>query len=346
MELRDYWGSIAAAPAMWIVYPIHANHGIPKGAVVELIAYNSNPFEELEVGLRNAGSSLERILDLHEAEGGGYVTARFLVTVDASGNIEYYRNADNNYGIRINGYWTGIEFVETWIELSVLKAEQGIWTNKNLYISDSIPKEAVCHALLTNAATGNEEIVGVRTDGSSLERKIAIHEAEGGGINPLSMFVKTSVVDGIIEVYMEDKDTDRVIIGGYFGSDMDFTELMTSKDVSASATWEEHDLSGDLDEDGRVTDFLLTNIGLTTWHYLGARIKGSSINRYILEHIAEAGGHTGFGISVKSDANGVVELYCGNADYDAFYLTGYFIFEIVIVAPTVTTQAATGIGFD
>ncbi|MBA7666522.1 hypothetical protein ES703_74603 [subsurface metagenome] len=137
------------------------------------------------MGIRNLNSLLDRKVLLHEAEDGGYATARFLAVVDeATGNIEIYNSPEPGYYARyqIICYWTGVTWHERWIELAITeKAEQETWVPRNLKASDNIPEGAVCHALLTNAAVGNEEIVGCRTHNSSLERKLAIHEAEGGG---------------------------------------------------------------------------------------------------------------------------------------------------------------------
>lgn len=338
----------------WTDYDIHTLKGIPKGAVVEIIATNALVATEDYVGVRTDGSGVDRRLLLHEAEGGGYVTARFLATVDAlTGFIEYY---DSDYGKKsssiqtyyIVGYWQDIDFTETWIDLNVIKADESMWVDRNIFSSDSIPKGSVCLASLVNRAAGNKYKIGVRIDGSSLERKVyAIHEAEGGGVDALSMFVKTSVADGIIEIWCEDESPDcSVIIQGYFGSDMDFQELYTRKAVTISHVWQEFDLTGDLDQDGRVVDFLLTHRALALLYLIGARGGDSSLNRYINAHEAEDGGDTGFGMSVQSNADGVVDLYSISYAGETFRLTGYFKFEIPIVAPTVTTQAATGIGFD
>ncbi|MQY62554.1 hypothetical protein GH146_04645 [archaeon] len=288
---------------------------------------------------------------MHEAEDGGLVTARFLATVDAStGLIEYYDTAQSQT-YYIVGYWTDIDFTETWIDLNVIKADESTWVDRNLFTGDpSIPKGSVCLASLVNRSAGNEYNVGVRTDGcmfGEFVRIIPIHEAEGGGVNALSMFVKTSVADGIIEIWCEDEAPDcSVIIQGYFDSNMDFEELFTLKQVTVSNVWQEFDLTGDLDQDGRVADFVLRHVDPDVTAFLGVRGGDSSLNRYINEHESEGDGHTGFSMSAQSDADGIIDLYAEKWLAEAFHLTGYFKFEIPIVAPTVTTQAATGIGYD
>jgi len=310
----------------WQSYDIFTNHGVPKGAVVEIIATNSLTGYSASVGVGDSAFLL------HEAEGGGLVTARFLTTVDVDTGLITVRNSNPDYANNtffIVGYWTDVTFTETWIAglVAPSRNDENTWLDFDLFTSDGIPKGSVCLVSLVNSASGNEYEIGVRTDGSSLQRVVDIHEAESNAKNVVSMFVKTSEADGIIEGWFEDEEPDcEVIIQGYFGADIDFQELMTSKDQTSGGSWEEFDLTGDLDEDGRVTDFLLTNNDPDAEHTIGARIEGSVLPRYVLEHEAEGGGVTGFGMSVKSDASGVVELYCDNSDFDTFYLTGYFIF--------------------
>lgn len=317
----------------WEDYDIFTNNGILKGAIVEIIAgmnLVSNPFY---MGVRTDGSIVDRRLELHEAEDGGFVTARFLATVDSStGLIEIY-NAQVLFPVGwyyIVDYWTDISWTETWIDLNVIKADESTWVPRNLFTSDSIPKGSVCLASLVNRANGNEYEVGVRIGGSGLARISDIHEAEGGGVNVASMFVKTSEADGIIEIWCEDEPPDcSVIIQGYFGANMDFQELFTQKDVTAPNIWETHDLSGDLDQDGRVVDFLLTHNWDNIQVEVGVRDADSIAIRFIEEHESEGGGYTGFGISAKTNSTGEIDLYIESTEVvDYFVLTGYFIFAV------------------
>ncbi|GAG78363.1 unnamed protein product, partial [marine sediment metagenome] len=99
----------------WDDYDIFTEHDIPKGAVVEIVLANSNPAQARIVGVREDGSGLGRTLELHEAEDGGFVTARFLTTVDAgTGLIEVYTHTDGSVTCYVVGYWTGIAFTEAW----------------------------------------------------------------------------------------------------------------------------------------------------------------------------------------------------------------------------------------
>lgn len=259
---------------------------------------------------------------MHESEDGGVTTARFLVNVDSNHEV-VLRNVYGQTGFYIVGYWTGIDFTETWIDLNVVKADESTWVDRDVFTSSSIPKGSVCLASLVNRAAGYEYNIGVRTDGSSLTRYVSIHEAEGGGVNAVSMFVKSSVADGIIEIWCEDEATDcSVIIQGYFGSDMDFTELMTIDAVVGVAVWADWDLTALLDQDGRVCDFLGLNTNTEGEFLIGVRKNGSGLNRVIVEHEAEGGGNTGFGMNAESDTDGIVELW--DPSFRVYYITGYF----------------------
>lgn len=306
----------------WVVMPT----GLPAGCIAEVILRNVDTNDEIWRGAREVGSGLDRRLQLHEAEDGGDVTARFLVTVDDSGDIELYDDLGFVYNAYVVGYWTDITWTETWIDLNVIKADESTWVDRNLFTGDpSIPKGSVALASLVNRATGNEYRIGVRTDGSGLQRERAISEAEGGGVNVISMFVKTSVADGIIEIWCEDEATDcSVIIQGYFGSDMDFVELFDERNPEWSVGWNDVDLTSVLDEDGRIVDCFVQNVDLDNEHYLGVRKEGTALNRYIQEHEAEGGGATGFGISTETDEEGKIEFYTTLAGYYYFYTTGYF----------------------
>ena len=91
--------------------------------------------------------------------------------------------------------------------------------------------------------------------------------------------------------------------------------------------WEDFDPTADLDKDGRVTEFVLKHNHTAAEYYIGARMKGSSLDRRILIHESEFCGLSGFGITVQSDENGVVQIYHGIAPTnDYVFLVGYYIY--------------------
>ncbi len=64
--------------------------GVPADSVVNVMMVNRNGSAERWMGLRAVGSSLNRRLDLHEAESGGADLASMHVQVDAGSNIQSY----------------------------------------------------------------------------------------------------------------------------------------------------------------------------------------------------------------------------------------------------------------
>ena len=91
------------------------NLTVPPTGIAEVVfANNADANGAIELGVRTNGSSLGRVLDLHEAEGGstGVTPSRMMVTAgsDASSTIEYYTEstaADNFY---LAGYWSASNY--------------------------------------------------------------------------------------------------------------------------------------------------------------------------------------------------------------------------------------------
>jgi hypothetical protein len=208
-----------------------------------------------------------------------------------------------------------------------------VWTNYDAFTTDSIPKGSVIQIALRNTSGTTAPDIGVRTDGSGLARYFAVHECEPGAAGSgtyYTTFVKSSVADGIFEWYTS-TTTRYAYILGYFDSDMDYQELWTQSAMAADNTWEEKDLTASLDQDGRVVNYVLVHNDTNAETNCGARIAGGAdLARYIEEHEAETNGKTGFGITVKTSASGVVDLYCEDASESVFMLAGYFKFTAVV----------------
>ena len=308
----------------WQDYDVYTNKGVPKGAIAEIIIQSVNDAANREVGVRTDGSSLARYVNLHEAEGGGATTVNMLVKVHATtGLIETYCSSTTGITFDLTGYWTGVDFTEMASTFSPTQA--ATWHDKNLFSDLSVPKGSVCQIHVHHNTVDAAKTAGVRTDGSSLVRSMSIHEAEGTvtATNGYDTYVKTSTANGIIDMYGTDTTTVFFLLLGHFDSTMDYTELWTRKAIGASV-WTNVDLTADLDQDGRVTNFVLTHSATGGEYYLGARVDGSGLVRYILEHEAETNPYTGFGITVQSNpSTGIVELWTGTAS-EYFWLAGYF----------------------
>ncbi|MHC4891561.1 MAG: hypothetical protein ACYTEO_19075, partial [Planctomycetota bacterium] len=306
---------------------IYTNWGIPPNAVLEVICQNANDAAERTLGVRTDGSSLSRTLDVYEAEGGGNTTLEMLVPVDSSGVIETYCDSTTGVTFRNTGYWMGATFTEKANLIDV--ADVDGWWNLNVNNSPySVPLGSTCQIACKNNFSGQEMSYGVRTDGSSLARFIEIAESETQGSNIYSNFVKSDAFTGIVEFYEPSggsTNNEYMLLGYFDNSTIDFVELWTQKTMSSDSTWEDKDLTSDLDEDERVVHFVLVHEDAQNDTICGGRINGSVLARYSQEHEAESGGNTGFGITIESDGSGIVELYCQDASESLFMLAGYFI---------------------
>jgi len=321
----EAFSSFLPVGAGWQNYDIYTLLGVPKGAIAEIIIHSVNNAANRIVGVRTDGSALNRTINLHEAEGGGATHVNMLVKVHATtGLIETYCDSTTGITFYLTGYWTGVDFTE--MASTFVPTGTATWQDKNLQSAFEVPKGRVCQIHVYHNTQDAAKIAGVRTDGSTLERKMSIHEAEGTvtATNGYDTYVKTSVADGIIETYGTDIFSVYFLLLGYFDSTMDYTELWTQKDITTADVWTDFDLTADLDQDGRVTNFVLTHSNANTEANLGARVDGSLLFRYILEHESETNAYTGFGIIVQSNpSTGIVELLAGvTADY--FWLAGYF----------------------
>jgi hypothetical protein len=193
------------------------------------------------------------------------------------------------------------------------------WTDYDIYTNKSIPKGAVVEIVLSNNDTGAENNMGVRTDGSGLNRYISIHESEAGGKTTISMLVKVHDTTGLIEAYTESTSCVFDIVGYWTG--VDFTEAMSETAVSTTSSWTDIDLGTN---GSRVHHVALTGAENNVNFNGGLRTNGSSIERRLETHEQEAGGRSGFSWYVKSDASDIIDYYIDDATTKYVTDLGYF----------------------
>lgn len=212
-----------------------------------------------------------------------------------------------------------ISFTETFTSLSVTVPTSG-WVTIDLAAS-GVPANAVVSMLITYGGTANSCWVGTRAVGSSLNRYFRLAEAEAGGVTSISMHVKSDASSDI-QVYAERSSVTFYILG-YYGSDVDYTELMG---VDA---WTE--VSGFLAQPsggkaGRVNEMLCINQSQTDAWNAGIRQYDSSLNRIVSLHEAESddsAGNTFLTMMVNVAGDGRVGLSCSGAMI-IFRAIGYF----------------------
>ncbi len=327
-----------AADGIWTGYNLHTLQGVPLGAVAEIVCANKNVEFARLAGVRTDGSGLNRYIDLHEAEGLGVTTATMFVKChETTGLIECYSEIQGDVDFYLLGYFVSeVDFTEAITNLG----QPGVdWADKDLTAS-GVPANAVVQILMGNDADAANFFAGVRAKGSVLERGYTLDEAEADGWSTLSMVVKSDS-SAVIEWKAGSVTDVTMWLLGYFSSNVDFTEGFTDYSPAADSTWTEKTIAEAAVNS--VVAFALMHCDFGAETFCGLRKITSVLLRYIEEHEAEGRGLTGFQACVNVNVSKKCEVFCEDASEAQFAYTGYFIF---IVAPTVTTQPATGIGFD
>lgn len=297
----------------------------PALSVAEIIVINTNSTNAVALGVRETGSALARYVNLNEAEGVTLdeVSARFLVQVDASGEIEYYSDGwGSAWEILLSGYWTGITFNEQWVPYFVTSSEDDTWHETD---GSELSLMANYTHLITllNKNVGSEDSLGVRNTTSALDRRISLMESESNGNQTFTMFVQSDA-DSKIDVYSSDYADVYFINQGYFQIGTYFQEDFINHVASASVVWENWDVSFYIDQNGRVCDFVFGNGDPDFNNLGGVRTDGSALQRRIRNKEAESGGFSLTGMSSISSGSGIIEVYSGDNAHCEEWFMGYF----------------------
>jgi hypothetical protein len=198
------------------------------------------------------------------------------------------------------------------------------WTNYDVFTAHGIAKGATIYVVMENQNGGTDVTMGVRTDGSGLERKVLVHEAEAGGSSCLMMPVTVDASTGLIEYYVSQTANVVFTIIAYFTGTV-FTELWQDVSAAVNATWRTVQITGA--PASKTCHFCLLNTTATADNNLGVRTDNDAINRYIYEHEAEgagAGEAACFGLHSKTDAAGEIQSYASTIATHKIYCDGYY----------------------
>ena len=157
--------------------------GVPSGSVVEIVGANSDTSNDRELGIREKGSLLERRLNVRSAIVGGSSNVTFRVNSDANDNntIQKYVSNISNTTFYLFGYWSVPpgKFIETIDDIGVPSVDN-TWENKDLS-SFGLNEFSVADIKLSNEESTAFNIMGVREDGSSINRIVALGASDGAG---------------------------------------------------------------------------------------------------------------------------------------------------------------------
>jgi hypothetical protein len=284
---------------------------------------NSNTTGERNAGLRRVGSSLDRKYTLHEAESDGWDVATMHVQANANSWIQYYGEDDYQNKFYLLGWWSRGTYVE----------KDELWTTstKDTWIDKSLSGYGVganqyCEIMLRNINESSENYAGVRANGSSLDRRIQLHESEGGGRDLCTMIVKTDA-DAKIEIYAESTSNVGFYLIGYWTTPPGtYTEKWVNIGMpSSDSTWQDKDLSSYGIPANAVVEMILGNVDTGEENWIGVRENGSSRNRLFELHEAEGGGKDLGRMHVTADDNSIIEWYYEDiSDGGRFYIAGYW----------------------
>jgi len=316
-------------------------YNIPANAVIEMALINTDYGNELYAGVRHASSTLDRRFLLHEAETTGTgvegmsgVTVH--VTASATSSIQYYADSTSLVTFRILGYWTDGVFVERFDTTDAI-ATNDAWTNWDLN-TYGLTQGDVAEIIMVNNNNGADFLAGVRTDGSSFNRYINIHEPESGGDTYATMFVKATTSTARVEAYSDDygpgtgTDIDFIVAGYWDSMPTGLTYKESWSDLggpTSNTTWTDRRLDDVSVPPTGIAEIVFDNNNDTNGAMeIGVRTNGSSLGRVLDLHEAEgAGAGVTPGrmlVTAGSDASSTIEYYTESTTADNFYLAGYW----------------------
>jgi probable HAF family extracellular repeat protein len=324
-EKLNTWS--ASSSSTWQTQTLSGSpYSVPANAVVEIAIRNADDFNEHWGGVRAVGSSLERRFLMQEAEDGGYGVTVMHVQTNSSSQIQHYASSTGNITFVLLGYWTCGAYVERFDTLTA--GVNTTWTDKNL-CSYGVGPGHVAEFVMANDDTINESEAGVRANGSSLQRRLNIIEAEGGGVSTATMFVEADTSTGsTVEVYAQDNtDIDFYLVGYWGEAPLAYTELFVDVgSPSSSATWQDRDLTANGVPDTAHAEFVLANAATANERNMGVRANGSSVSRVLNLKEAESGGTTLARMHVASDSTATIEHYHSDiSTANDFLCVGYWV---------------------
>jgi hypothetical protein len=322
VEARQGW-YFAGGSDSWVNISLSGPpYNVPADAVLELAITNIDPNSSRSGGIRRRFSTLDRRFRLHEAEGGGKDAVVMHVQADDSSRIECYVGVPYTVVYFLLGYWTDGTYVERFDSFS--PTNSGIWEDHNLG-TYGVGPDQVAEIVIVNNDPSNERSGGVRTDGSGLERRVTLHEAEDGGLDLASMLVKAGGdANATIEVWAQ--SVSFCLVGHWSdppGTYIESFDVLGSP--AADQTWEKKNLSGHGVPAEAVVQIALANQHDGGANNMGLRKSGSSLDRTIDLHEAEDGGDDMATFHVKADGCWTIEWYHQDVSDDhAYYLLGYW----------------------
>jgi hypothetical protein len=309
-----------------------APFNVPANAVVEIAMNNKDTGAELYGGVRSVGSTVDRRHQIHEAEPQGEDHVTMHVQANSSSQIQHYAEDTTNVTFTLLGYWTSGTYVDVYEDFDA--NSEGSWADFDLS-GFGVGAGDVAEIAMSNNNNGTEMSAGVRADGSSLDRRLDIHEGEAGGDDFVTMHVVASGANARIEAYAEqtdgiNTDVDHILVGYWSEppTGLEYNERFDSLGgPSTNSTWQDRTLSAFGVQSSGIAEILFSNIDqANSTMLIGVRTDGSSLARTFNIHEPEAGGENIGRAHVKagSDASATIEYFTEQTADDAFRLIGHW----------------------
>ncbi|MBI3833279.1 MAG: hypothetical protein HY287_03000 [Planctomycetes bacterium] len=214
------------------------------------------------------------------------------------------------------------------------------WETKSLSGSPfSVPASAVVEIAIRNAKTSNSRYGGARAVGSSLERRLQINQATGGGVDVLVMHVQTDSSSQIQHYAENTTDVDFVLLG--YWKCGTYVEGFDSFTIANNTTWTDTNLCSYGVGQGHIAEIVMTNSDTGNESEAGVRTNGSALSRKLNIHQASGGGVDTATMFVEADTStgSTIEAYAQDKTKVTFYHVGHWS-----VAPLAYTEQFTDVG--
>jgi len=194
----------------WTNYNLFTQHGVPKNRAVTIWC-SVKGFAPTEVGVRAPGSGDDRKLMIDRPiSNQGYMWPQ----EDSLFNELTGRDDDGSF----------------------VPSVSGSWTKYNVTNNHDVPAGAVIQVWCAHSSS-SFALIGIRTENSSLSRRVRVKGVESAGEIGFAITVKVSD-NGFIEYYHSRASAGQFRILGWWNTRFDFVEQWTKRSPSTSGVWE------------------------------------------------------------------------------------------------------------
>ena len=216
-EYVDLFSSFSFGPTSSWADRTLDTHGVPSGKIAEIAVINTSggyAFQDgapLTLGVRAVGSTLQRVVELHEPEVGlksQTLNAREYMTmqVQSSGTnavVQLWTSDSSISRANVLGYWSNPpgDYNECVIDLADATSD-GVWQPRDVQ-SLGVTAGATVEFQLINENPSAQNVFGIQQSNGVFDRKLDIHEAEPTGNHTARMHAPLDN-NGNVYIYHED----------------------------------------------------------------------------------------------------------------------------------------------